>query len=101
MNGCGEPYVVYAPVVFIPQQVASTTTITKITPQRTIPTTSETNDASTQTETVPYTSPEASAFDFHKLRSRLPQPRYCPPKYRCIPAGYETDSEDNLLINWS
>jgi hypothetical protein len=52
-------------------------------------------------ETVPYTSPEASVFDLNKLRSRLPKPRYCPPKYRCIPAVYETDSEDDLLINWS
>ena len=84
MNGCGEPYVAYAPVVFIPQPVASTTITTTTIPQPTIPVRSDTKDASTQTETVPYTSPEASAFDFHKLRSRLPQPRYCPPKYRCF-----------------
>jgi hypothetical protein len=69
MNGCGEAYVVYAPVVFIMQPVASTTTTTTTTPQPTIPVRSDTKDASTQTETVPYTSPEASAFDFHKIRS--------------------------------
>ncbi|CAB3988056.1 Hypothetical predicted protein, partial [Paramuricea clavata] len=31
----------------------------------------------------------------------LMQPRYCPPKYRCIPACERARSEDDLMINWS
>ena len=36
-------------------------------------------------------------IDFSKYRSRG-KPKYAPPKYRCIPAGYETDLEEQLLI---
>ena len=58
-------------------------------------------DVTTQTETTTVCAPKigaaTSTIDFPSYWS-TGKAKYRPPKYRCILAGYETDSEDDLLI---
>jgi hypothetical protein len=80
-----ESYVVYVPVTIkLPQAEESPKHYLK--------------DATTQTETIrasaSKTNSAASTIDFAPQRARG-KPKYGPLKYRCIPAGYETDSEDD------
>ena len=80
-----EYQLAYVPV-YIPQ------TNTKQTEQK--------HDKETQTDPAVLSTQNQTpkpTIDFSKYRSRG-KPKYAPPKYRCIPAGYETDPEEELLI---
>ncbi len=82
MNGAGRTATQFNPTT-------TNNTSSNDTPSNTVPPKESTLIA------VPDTSSEALAFDF----SRLPRPRCCsryrPPKYRCIPNGYESDEPDD------
>ena len=91
MNGAGRTAIQFNPTTT--NNTSSNDTPLNDTPSNTVP------PKDSALIAVPYTSPEALAFDF----SRLPRPRRCshyrPPKYRCIPAGYESDEpDDNFQI---
>jgi hypothetical protein len=67
MNGCGETYVVYTLQWHSSLNCRSRQQLTT-TPQPTIPVKPDTKNASYTNGDGSYTSPEASAFDFNKLR---------------------------------
>ena len=80
-------YTVYLPITFCPYPPTDTK------PSSTKKAQQNSKDVGTQTE--PTNEPEK--LDFSKYKSKNPN-KYRPPKYRCIPAGYEKlETEDGLL----
>ena len=69
-------------------------------PQTNTEQTKQKQDKATQTDPAVLCAQNQTpkpTIDFSKYRSRG-KPKYAPPKYRCILAGYETDLEEELLI---
>ena len=78
-------HLAYVPVFILEPQTASEVQTEK-------------RNATTQTDpVVTGVQNQTPKLDFSKYRSGG-KPKYAPPKYRCIPAGYETDPDEELLI---
>ena len=74
--------------------------VTILLPQTSSEQTEQKRDKATQTDLEILCAQKRTpnpTIDFSKHRSKG-KPKYAPLKYRCIPAGYETDPEEELLI---
>ena len=87
MNGAGRTAIQFNPTTT--NNTSSNDTPLNDTPSNTVPPKESILIA------VPDTSSEALAFDFSRLLRPRCCSRYRPPKYRCIPDGYESDEPDD------